>query len=686
MIRGDNPIKRSEDDVLGRTVAASEFAQTVLDLDTSEGAVVGVLGPWGTGKTSFINLAKMDFEKANVTILDFNPWMFSGTSQLIEAFFAELSVQLKHRPSLVEVGEFLEEYGDLFSDLGWIPVVGTWFERIRVISKIAQKHRKARKGGVHEKRETLKKALSGLEKPILVVLDDIDRLSSSEIRDIFKLIRLTANFPNMIYIVAFDRSRIEKALDEHGIKGRDYLEKILQLAYDLPEVPDNSLTCQITGAVQDAIANIENANTIDEQVWPDVLMEIIRPLIHSMRDVRRYAASIQSTVRSLGGEVALVDLLALEAIRIFVPDVFERLHRSIEGLTGFHDPQKNTQMPRPENYHKKQVECVIKASEEHKQVVVSLITMIFPAGAHHIGGTSYGDEWKTAWLKDRRLAHVDILRLYLERAKNDSLQAFDEAERMVRHMADRAAFEKCLLSINPRQLQSVIASLDYFEEEFSPEYAVPGSVVLLNLLPLPERQLGTLDFPPTFAVTCVVLRLLKCLDDSASIENAIRLILPELRSLSSKLELISMVGYQDGVGHKLVIEKTALEFEKAWREEVRSSSVADLATEHNLLGVLLRTTRAAGPTECPLNIENSPEMTLAVLRAAKDEIIGQYLGSRAIQRKPRLHWKELIELYDDETTLRERVQCLKIANHEGSHELVALAEKYLGGYRDEGSR
>ena len=253
-------------------------------------------------------------------------------------------------------------------------------------------------------------------------------------------------------------------------------------------------------------------------------------------------------------------------------------------------------------------------------------------------------------------------------------------------MSNREAFDEHLRNLHPTQRQGVIASFGYFEDEFIPESVVPGTIVLLNLLPLPELERDMLSFSPSESIKPVVSRLLKCLDDPASIEDAVRLILPELRSLSSKLELISMVGYQEGVGHKLVIEKTALEFEKAWREEVRSAAVADLANEYDLLGVLLRTKRAATPNECPLNIEDSPEMTLAVLRAAKDEIIGQYLGSRAIQRKPRLHWKELIELYDDETTLRERVQSLEIANIEGSHELAALAEKYLAGYRDEGSR
>ena len=83
MITGDNPIKNPEDDVIGRVAIAREFAQNVLELDTSEGVVVGVLGPWGSGKTSFINLARNEFEKADVTIIDFNPWMFSGAEQLV---------------------------------------------------------------------------------------------------------------------------------------------------------------------------------------------------------------------------------------------------------------------------------------------------------------------------------------------------------------------------------------------------------------------------------------------------------------------------------------------------------------------------------------------------------------------------------------------------------------------------
>jgi predicted KAP-like P-loop ATPase len=224
-VTGDNPIRTPEDDALGRIKGARSFAVQVLSLDASEGVVVGVLGPWGSGKTSFVNLARVHLEEAGIPILDFNPWMFSGAEQLVEAFFVEFSAQLNLRPGLADVGKDLEDYGETFSGMGWLPVVGPWIERGRGATKILAKLLQRRKEGVGGRRAKVEKALVALDKPIVVVLDDIDRLTTSEIRDIFKLVRLTANFPNVIYIVAFDRRRVEEALAEQGIPGRAYLEE-----------------------------------------------------------------------------------------------------------------------------------------------------------------------------------------------------------------------------------------------------------------------------------------------------------------------------------------------------------------------------------------------------------------------------------------------------------------------------
>ena len=146
-LSSDNPIKKPEDDALGRLKPASSFVAQILSLDASEGVVVGVLGAWGAGKTSFVNLARGLLEESGVTVLEFNPWMFSGADQLMQSFFIELSAQLKIRPGMAEVGQRIEEYGETFSGLGWLPLVGPWIERGRVVTDVFAKSLPTQKGG-----------------------------------------------------------------------------------------------------------------------------------------------------------------------------------------------------------------------------------------------------------------------------------------------------------------------------------------------------------------------------------------------------------------------------------------------------------------------------------------------------------------------------------------------------------
>ena len=668
----DNPIRKPEDDVPGRAKVALSFAEQVLRLDVTEGVVVGVLGPWGSGKTSFVNLARSHLEDIGITVLDFNPWMFSGAEQLIERFFVELSVQMKLRPGLAKVGEGLEEYGEAVSGLVWLPVVGTWIEHSRVVAKILAKILQRRKEGVGGLRTKVEEALAALDKPIVVLLDDIDRLTTSEIRDIFKLVRLTANFPNIIYIVAFDRIRVEEALTEQHIPGRDYLEKILQVSFDLPAVPAHVLSKQVTGAISNALADVSDQGSFDENAWPDVFVEVIRPLVRNMRDVRRYTVAIHGTVQALDSQIALVDVLALEAVRVFLPDVFRRMHESIDGLTTTSDWGGS----RGDSPHlKEQTDRLIEAAGDRAEVVRALVQRLFPVGQQHLGGSHYGSDFKNGWLMERRVAHGDILRLYLERVVGEGLQAFTEAERAWAHMTNREALDTYLRSLDAEHLQDVISSLEAYEDQFTPEHVRPGAVVLLNLLPeLPERPGGMFDFDSRLVVTRVVYRLLRSLKEHGEVEVAIRKILPQVSTLSSKLELITIIGYKEDDGHKLVSESAAHALEKDWRDEVRLATADVLVKEPELFRLLLLAKREADPAEPHVEIADSPRMTLALLRSARTEVRSQPLGSHAVRRSHRLFWDGLIELYGDESTLRERIETLKTSQPEDSDDLLQLEQ------------
>ena len=679
-LKADKPIQDPEDDVLGRAQVARSFADQIVSLDASEGIVVGVLGPWGSGKTSFVNLTRGYLEDVGVRVLDFNPWLFSGTAQLVDAFFIELSAQLKLRPTLSEVGKALEDYGEILSGMGSLPLVGTWIERARMAIRILAKVLHGRKESISGPRAKVEKALAALGKPIVVILDDIDRLTTSEIRDIFKLVRLTANFPNMIYVVAFDRLRVEEALTEQGLPGRDYLEKILQVNVDLPAIPDQVLNRQILQAIDEAISGIDNPGPFQKDLWPDIFMEIIRPLLKNMRDVRRYAVAVHGTVRNLNGQVALADVLALESIRVFLPGVFYQIHESVDGLTTTSGLTLGTYEDPP--YIKQQIDRLIEAAGSEANVIRALIMRLFPAAQRHVGGSHYGPEWEKQWLQDRRVAHEDILRFYLERLPGEGLQAFVDAEQAFAKMADLDEFNNYLRSLDPERLEDVIASLEVFEGRFRAEHVVPGAIVLLNILSeLPERPRGMFDFGPRLVVGRVVYRLVRSLQDPSRIEEAVRSILRRLTTLSAKEELITLVGYREGAGHKLVSESVAKEFEKEWRDEVRSASTETLIREKELLRILLLVKRDVGPEEPPLNIADSPSMTLALLRSARSEVRSQSIGSRVVRRSVRLAWDALVELYGSEDVLRERIEKLKATRPEGADELLSLVDKYLTGWR-----
>jgi len=679
-IKTDRPIRTLDEDILGRTKLAQSFAEHIMALDASEGIVVGVLGPWGSGKTSFINLVRIHLEASNITVLNFNPWMFSGAHQLVDSFFKELSVQLKLHSNLEEIGKELEKYGELFSGWGFLPLAGSWIERGRKFLSILGRFLQRKKEGIGGLRAKVEKALATLDKPIVVVLDDIDRLNTAEIQDIFKLIRLTANFPNIVYIVAFDRIRVEEALTEQNLPGRDYLEKILQISIDLPVVPSHILNRQILEALDEALSGIDNPGPFDENIWTDVFIEIIRPLVKNMRDLRRYTAAVYGTVLDLNGQIALVDVLALEAIRIFLPDVFCQMYKSIDGLTTTSDFSLSNLGEPP--YLKEQIDRLIAVNESNAEVIRAMIKRLFPAAERHIGGSHYMYDWKNQWLMERHVAYEDILRLYFERVVGEGLQAFIHAEKAWARMANRDEFDNYLRSLDPERLEDVITALETFEDKFSIKHVEPGAIVLLNILfELPDRPRGLLDLGPDLVVGRIVYRLLRSLKDPEKVEAAVRNILPHLHSLSAKEQLINMIGYRESVGHKLVSETAAQKFEEECRAEVRSASFNSLINEPKLFRILLRTKRETNPEYPPLEIPDSPDMTLAILRSAYYEVRSQTADSRNVKRSPRLAWDGLVELFEGEDILRERIEKLKATQPQGVDELIQLADKYIGGWR-----
>ena len=124
----DSPIVTSAEDELDRSKVAHYFADSLRELDASQGLVVGILGPWGHGKSSFINLMKEQFElEPTLTVIDFNPWMYSGSEELVNFFFNEITAELKisSNNQFAKVADWIAKYASILKPVSQlIPIAG----------------------------------------------------------------------------------------------------------------------------------------------------------------------------------------------------------------------------------------------------------------------------------------------------------------------------------------------------------------------------------------------------------------------------------------------------------------------------------------------------------------------------------------------------------------------------------
>lgn len=660
---GDNPIREPKQDVLKRAGIADTFARQILRLDASEGAAVGVFGPWGSGKTSFVNLARKMFEDQRVPVFEFNPWMFSGTEQLVSRFFAELSAEMEERGGLQTVAEKVRAYsGALVGPTAALAgLIGGGLaekateELVKAFGALA-----GPSGSIHQLRDKTADVLREHAKPIIVVLDDVDRLSGPEIREVFKLVRLTASFPNLVYIVACDRLRVEQALEEPGSPGRDYLEKIIQFSYNLPETPRSAIREQARAA----IARIESPGPYDDGHYHDIFLRIVEPLLRTMRDIRRYEVAVRSTAVNLEGKIEISDVLGLEAVRLFLPDVFQRLHGAVDILTVSSDDKliereskeygiltsgdliSREEPDNPDSPSGTWLDEWIKAAGPQHRVVRAMIDTLFPAAATEPGKTPEDPGGLTEeLLQRRRVGYEDILRFYLERVTGNDLQAFEDARQAVKLMVDRGRLNEFFRSREPAERVAIIQHLAKFHDNFVSEHVEPGSIVILNLLPsCPPEDLNSLRS----SIRSTVSGLLSKLPIGGPLEEAVTRIWAELASPESKYELIVPLVCK-GPRYSLDLDREKLtdKFKAEMCNWIRDDYYSDRIEDPFLASFI---SFLVSFDKIPVEIPNSPEMTIRIFWSCSKSFFAD---------SPSLYWEILLRTYGDETILRKRMDDLR---------------------------
>jgi len=385
-VQSDQPIQTSSEDRFSRSHFAKRVAQVITGRKDSKSIVVAIYGPWGEGKTSVLNMIveELDRHSETVTYIRFNPWRFGDDAQLLHGFFSLLAEKLASslKTKTEKASKAIEKYGEALAPLTKAASVFTLnIDFASVLTKLASSKSSV---DLEEYKLRVEEVLQKSTKRIVILMDDIDRLDESEIQVVFRLVKLSADFPNTAYVLAFDEDRVSAALakrygDMQG--GRSFLEKIVQVPLLLPPTSKQARRTLALEGFESALklAGVELSNDENRRLG-DIFDKAFLDRISTPRLAKRFGNALTFALPMVAGEVDIVDLIFLEAIRTFYPELYATIRDNPEVFLGsIFDPLSAMN----EKEAKEQVESTIKTAldiypEQVKKAASIVIQDLFP--------------------------------------------------------------------------------------------------------------------------------------------------------------------------------------------------------------------------------------------------------------------------------------------------------------------
>ena len=325
MINNDTPINSVEEDFLNRKEFIIQIKNIIEKYNNKNSLTIGLEGSWGSGKTSFINLLVNELENEKIKIVTFNPWNYSEGQNIQELFFNELISQIEKQDTKFKIHEKIKKYQYILSpalNITSALIQATTFLPINnVKNEISEKLFDSDSPSVIELKKSLNKDLVELDYKILVIIDDIDRLTDDNIRKIFNLIASIANFDNVIYLLAYDKNIVVKALEEsQRYSSEKYLEKIIQLPITIPKITNKEIKIlfnyYINKMMEDSLITNEEISSLSNYYY------LMSDYFRNIRDLKRYFNILYLYLPTVRNEVDIVDFMVITLIQLFENNIY----------------------------------------------------------------------------------------------------------------------------------------------------------------------------------------------------------------------------------------------------------------------------------------------------------------------------------------------------------------------------
>lgn len=577
----DRPITKSEQDLLGRTAFASSLARAISNWKNTESLVIALTGPWGCGKSSIKNLVieTLDNDKKH-DIMEFNPWEWNAQEKLTTLFFDEVSRTVGRKDKSKEskqLAKALRRYGNrlkttatilektsiflplLFSSVAFTALAtflnkpewmnfaaATGFISIATalsapLKKVAafltgksedlEKDAKENELTLYEIRSEIRTLLEARNKPLLIIMDDIDRLSPEQTQQVFQVIKSNMNFPNVVFLLPFQRDTIEENLKRSGFNG-SYLDKIIQVTFNAPTIPKDKLHAVLFEKLNSILTEEHQLQEgFDHNYWNSIFREGIEPFFRSLRDVYRYHSTLSFHCALLRGsdvaEVNAIDLFALECLRVFAPQSYDKLAQCKKELTTPTSPQNKDHVTSTLS------SIANLAPAEFKVAVTTTIKLLFPC----ITGTTS----RLSWAHNSRVCHPEMFARYFELSINEADITNSFIQNLSTKITDTLYFCDAIARHDELQQRDILGKLALKVSTFPLD---ESSSVIKTLLSAGEHiAVGESSFVSLSAITELAeltISFLRRIEDSQQREKIFFSAIEETKALSSLCALINL--------------------------------------------------------------------------------------------------------------------------------------------------
>jgi predicted KAP-like P-loop ATPase len=508
-LSSDRPLSDARADALGHAAFASHLARTIAQLTPKVGIAIALHGDPGAGRSSVLNLVRQSLreqpQSSKWTIVDWNPWLLTGSDDLERRFVHLLATATLPAAS-----------NEPPPDDSQVAAL-----RARVAS-----------------------TFSSGDKRLVVVIDDIDRLSASRASELLRLLASVAAVPNLIFLAAVGRSHPDA----------ESIEKAFQVVVDLPLPDRSSLQQMFLDRLDPHLAEGRAAGLLHPDYWVDICANGIDPFLRTPRDVVRLVNALASTYPSVLGEVNPIDFTALETLRLFCPTAYEAVRRRPSAflLPPSARRDEDGSLAETKRYHERWPE---QLEDDERARAMGLLMRLFPRLPDVLGARVMASLPEEDWAALLLVASADVFPVYFQLAVPKGGISNADLQSKLEHFGDTNQFAATLLELArdsspdaPARLQAFLQRLEsHIGETASREELEAAMRAVFQAADdlLRREESGRLDLDMQQHLRRIVQRLLLEVEQSERI-SLLEEALGAGGSIATTTDVVIMLGQQHG--------------------------------------------------------------------------------------------------------------------------------------------